>query len=92
MPENPNMLASLIGKNVFIRTVTTYYTGKLASAGHDWLELLDAAWIADTDRFADALATGKLSEVEPYPGACYVAAGAVVDICHWSHDLPRTQR
>lgn len=84
-------ITSLIGKNVFVRTVTNYYTGRLASTDQ-FLHLEDAAWIVDTGRFADALATGKLSEVEPFPADCWVAAGAVVDVSEWGHDLPREQR
>lgn len=82
---------SLTGKNVFVRTVTHYYTGRLESAG-PYLHLQEAAWIADTGRFADALATGKFSEVEPYPADCWVASGAVIDVSEWPHQLPRTQR
>lgn len=84
-------MQELIGKNVLVRTVTHYYTGHLAAVQDGWLKLLDAAWIAHTGRFADALKTGKLDEVEPYPGTCFVAAGAVVDVAEWPHDLPRTQ-
>ena len=82
----------LIGEHVFIRTVTNYYTGLLADAGNGWLKLNDAAWVADTGGFAEALATGELSEVEPYPGTCYVAIGAIVDVCEWTHSLPRSRR
>jgi hypothetical protein len=82
----------LTGKNVFVRTVTHYYTGHLAAIEDGWLILGNAAWVVDTGRFGEALATGELSEVEPYPGACLVAAGAVVDMCEWTHDLPRTAR
>lgn len=82
-------ITELIGKNVLIRTVTNYYTGHLLSCA-DWLHLEDAAWIADTGRFHEALKTGKLNEVEPYPADCWISAGAVVDLCHWPHDLPRT--
>jgi hypothetical protein len=89
-------LIGLEGKNVLVRTVTHYYTGRLAGqvdgAHASWLHLEDAAWIADTGRFSDALRTGQLNEVEPYPGVCYVAVGAIVDVCHWPHDLPRTQK
>jgi len=85
--------SELTGKKVFIRAVTHYYTGLLAdvSMGSDgtWLHLEDAAWVADTGRFGEALASGKLSEVEPFPADCWVSAGAVVDVCEWSHDLPR---
>ena len=84
-------ITSLIGKNVIVRTVTNYYTGSLVSCA-EYLHLEDAAWIADTGRFATALATGKLSEIEPYPADCWVAAGSVVDISEWRHELPRTQK
>jgi hypothetical protein len=86
-------MMDLIGKKVLVRTVTHYYTGLLAgvTGGDDgvWLHLADAAWIADTGRFHTALATGTLSEVEPYPADCWVSAGAVVDVCEWAHELPR---
>ena len=84
-------ITALIGKNVFIRTVTNYYTGRLAEVGQ-YLHLEDAAWIADTGRFADALKTGKLNEIEPYPADCWVAAGSVTDISEWQHQLPRIQK
>ena len=81
---------TLTGKNVLVRTVTNYYTGWLAGAADGYLQLDDAAWIADTGRFSAALATGRLEEVEPYPGTAFVSQGAVVDVCEWPHDLPRT--
>jgi hypothetical protein len=86
------MIEELSGKNVLIRTVTHYYTGKLAGADSSWLRLDDAAWIADTGYFSEALKKGTLNEVEPYPGSCYIAAGAVVDISEWQHELPRTRK
>lgn len=86
------MLDSYIGKNVFVRTVTHHYTGRLAGADAQFLELEEAAWIADDGRFADALKGGTLNEVEPYPGSCLVGVGAVLDISEWLHDLPRTQK
>lgn len=86
------MLKDLVGKNVFVRTVTHHYTGRLAAHDPHFLELEDAAWIADDGRFADALAEGSLNEVEPYPGSCLVAVGALLDVSEWLHDLPRTQK
>lgn len=86
------MLEALIGENVFVRTVTHHYTGRLADLGGGFLRLEEAAWIADDGRFATALATGTLNEVEPYPAGCYVSVGAIVDLCRWNHDLPRTQK
>jgi len=103
MPEMD--ITTLVGKKVFVRTVTHYYTGRLAdvvpgvihlpedtgsTSGPWFLHLEEAAWIADTGRFSEALKDGSLNEVEPYPGDCYVNAGAVVDVCEWLHDLPRT--
>ena len=82
----------LIGKNVFVRAVTHYYTGRLIGRADGYLHLEDAAWVADTGRFAEALAKGTLSEVEPYPGDCYVSEGAIVDVSPWLHDLPREVR
>jgi hypothetical protein len=87
-------LEKLQGKNVFIRCVTLYYTGKLESVDGDIAELSSAAWVADTGRFATALETGKLSEVEPFPADApvYVNLGAMVDAVEWTHDLPTKQK
>lgn len=90
-PEEPiGPITSLFGTNVLVRAVTFYYTGRLVDIAEGFLVLADAAWIADTGRFNVALSTGKLNEVEPYPGACYVNAGAVVDVSPWNHELPRS--
>jgi hypothetical protein len=56
------------------------------------MSLSDAAWIADTGRWSAALATGKLSEVEPYPDLCIVSRAAIVDVAPWLHPLPRDVR
>ncbi|CAK0747926.1 hypothetical protein CCP3SC15_1500015 [Gammaproteobacteria bacterium] len=54
--------------------------------------LEDAAWIADTGRFADCLANGSLSEVEPFVGPVIICRGAIVDATEWTHELPRSQK
>ncbi len=78
------------GKSVFIRTVTNYYTGRIAANPPKGFVLLEeAAWIADTGRFSAALKSGTLSEIEPFPGAVAVSLGAIVDISPWDHELPR---
>jgi len=84
-------MRELIGEAVFIRTVTMYHTGKVVAVSDTFVTLSDAAWVADTGRFSDALKTGKLSEVEPVEGLVRVSLGAVVDIFEWNHDLPREQ-
>lgn len=78
-----------VGNKVFLRTVTHYYTGKILQVTATEIILDDAAWIADTGRFSNALATGVFSEVEPFPATISVNRGAFVDATHWPHDLPR---
>jgi len=90
VPDASSALAELVGRNVFVRTVTHHHTGRLAAVDGQFLTLDDAAWIADDGRFHEALRDGKLNEVEPFPGRCFVAVGAVVDVCEWLHDLPRS--
>jgi hypothetical protein len=83
-----------IGENYFIQTVTHYYSGKLLSVTETDVVLKDAAWIANTGRFADAMqAVEKLSEVEPIPGEQIVFRGAMVGatIPAWD-SLPKTQK
>ncbi len=84
-------MEDLIGKKIFIRTVTMYHTGRIVEVDDRFIVLEDAAWVADTGRFSDALKTGELSEVEPVEGLVRVSLGAVVDIFEWNHDLPREQ-
>ena len=78
-----------IGNSVLIRTVTYFYTGRIVSVDRDEIVLKDAAWVAETGRFSNALTTGALGEVEPYPDLVSVSRGAVVDVTIWAHDLPR---
>ena len=86
IPEHPYP----VGRGVFIRTVTHYYTGRLVRVTAGELVLEDAAWIADTGRFHAALASGNLDEVEPFPaGPVIVPRGGVLDVSLWPHDLPR---
>ncbi len=80
-----------IGENYFIRTVTNYLTGRLTVVTEHELVLADAAWVADTGRFADAISGGKLNEVEPYPSDVIVGRGSIVDACVWTFPLPRAQ-
>lgn len=77
-----------VGTAYLIRTVTHYLCGRLAWAGPQELVLEDAAWVADTGRYSDALSAGSLQEVEPIPGQVLVGRGAVVDAAVWTHALP----
>jgi len=81
-----------VGEAYLIRTVTMHYTGRVVNVTDSDVELTDAAWIADTGRFHDALKSGKLQEVEPYVHNVVVSRGCIVDFTLWQHDLPRTQK
>ena len=71
-----------IGANVFIRTVTMNHTGRLIEVHPHELVLEDAAWIADSGLFTNALATGDFSEVEMFPkGRVIIGRGAIIDVC-----------
>jgi hypothetical protein len=69
-----------IGKCYLIRTVTMIQTGRLVKVTEKELVLEDAAWVADTGRFSEALVSLNFSEVEPFPdGHVIVGRGAIVD-------------
>lgn len=76
----PKGLERYIGKCVCIRTVTYHYTGKVVSIAGGFVWLKDAAWIADSGRWHQALRDGTWSEVEPYVEDVGVAIPAMVDV------------
>ena len=80
----------LLGKNVFIRSVTNYYTGHIKEETKKYFVLTTAAWIPDTGRFSDALNKSVFSEVEPYPRPVLVYKSAIVDITEIG-ELPTKQ-
>ena len=80
-----------IGKNYLLLIAGTFYTGRLVAVDRHEIILEDAAWVADTGRFADALSKGVVSEVEPCPeGRALLGRGALIAAFPWIHDLPRT--
>ena len=83
----------VIGKNYFMRTVTYALTGKLVEVSPTEIVLVDAAWIADTDRYADSMKSGEFREVEPYPDGQLVLVNrtAIVDATTIK-TLPREQK
>jgi len=91
---SPEVVTPLrVGNAVFIRTVTMHHTGRIAALDGDMIVLTEAAWVADSGRFSEALATGKLSEVEvPPDGTVCIGRGAVVDVYNWKHELPRSTK
>jgi len=69
-----------VGKCYLIRTVTMIQTGRCIAVYPQEVVLIEAAWIADTGRFSDALQSLSFNEVEPFPeGKVIVGRGSVVD-------------
>ena len=82
-----NTLKDMVGQKYFFRTVTYHLTGRVKKVIGNILELEDAAWIADSGRFNEAIKHGKLSEVEPV-GQAYINIQSVTDFFPWKHKLP----
>jgi hypothetical protein len=77
-----------IGTAYLIRGVTMYYTGRLISVSRQELVLEDAAWVADTGRYNEAVRKGTLGEVEPIVGHCIIGRGSIVDVVEWPNNVP----
>ncbi|MDE1849093.1 MAG: hypothetical protein KGH55_03625 [Nanoarchaeota archaeon] len=84
----------VIGENYLIRTVTMIYTGRLTKVFEKELVIADAAWIPETERWADSVAKGTFKEVEPYPDGEEVILNreAVLDTTKVRWKLPRSQK
>jgi len=82
----------IIGKNYVVRTVTMTLTGRLVFVGAQELLLEDAAWVADSGRWADFLnSPNTAKEVEPFPESVVIGRASIVDACEIKTTL-RTQK
>lgn len=88
-PKAPRACPFKVGNAYLIRTVTNYWTGRVAEVVGGFLVLSDAAWIADTGRYSEATDEAHLKEVEPCNEPVFVALGSVIDARLWSAALPR---
>jgi len=77
------------GDKVLIRTVTMAQIGEVQSVDATFIVLKEGGWLADSGRFSECLATGKLNEFERAPSWIVVAIGAIVDVFPWLHDVPK---
>lgn len=84
-------LDDLVGKKLFIRTVTYHLVGRVEKRLGSFFQLKDASWVADSGRFMNAIKEGTLDEVEPV-GDAFVSINAIVDIFPWKHPLPKEQK
>lgn len=79
-PQNTVSTAWEIGQCYLIRTVTMIDTGRVVEVTSHEIVLTEAAWIADTGRFSDALKSLTFNEVEPFPdGKVIIGRGAIID-------------
>lgn len=81
-----------IGKPYLIRTATMIDTGIVVAVHDHEIVLKDAAWIADTGRFSDALKSCEFNEVEPFPiGEVIIGRGSIIDAVQISN-APMVQK
>jgi len=83
-------LKDMLGEKFFFRTVTYHLTGRVKRVFGNILELENAAWIADSGRFMNAIKEGTLKEVEPV-GKAFINIQSVTDFFPWKHKLPDKQ-
>jgi hypothetical protein len=76
----------------FIRTVTHAHTGRVKSITGQFITLSDAAWIADTGRFYDALKNTEFSEIEPFSSDLILNMDSIIDATTICGDLPAVQK
>lgn len=71
------------GRDYLFRTVTMIYTGTVRGESHEYYLLQNAAWIADTGRWSQALKDPDVfKEVEMYPKdkQVYVFKSGMLDV------------
>ena len=71
------------GDSIIVRDACNFlHTGKVARITPKMLTLTDAAWVADTERYADFLSKGATKEHEGV-GKVRIARAAIVQIYPW---------
>jgi len=81
----------LVGKSLFMRTVTYHVVGKVEKVVGTFLLLSNASWVASSGRFMNAIKEGKLDEVEPL-GEWAVNYNTITDMGEWKHSLDIGQK
>lgn len=69
-----------VGKIYAFRTVTMIYTGRLLEASDTEFLIDQAAWIPETERWADFVKSGAHREAEPYARPVVLSRGAMLDV------------
>lgn len=69
-----------VGKIYLIRTVTMIDVGRIVAVYPTEIVIEEACWVADTGRFAQAVATAEFGETEPFPdGRVIIGRGSIID-------------
>lgn len=89
--EEINSYSDLVGKKLFIRTVTYHMCGKVNKIVGKFLKLEQASWVADSGRFMQAIKYGVLNEVEPV-GTEFVNMDSIIDFFPITWELPTEQK
>lgn len=86
-------VTDFIGTDIFIRTITMFYTGHVEAVDGKFVVLSSAAWIADTGRLANFMEGNptEAMEVEPM-GDTMINLDVVLDISPLKMSLPVTQK
>jgi hypothetical protein len=82
----------LKGRAWFFRTVTYHIIGFVVNVIGNKAVLTQAAWVADSGRFMNAIFDGTLKEVEPIGDNVIVDINMCSDIIPWMHELPKKQK
>lgn len=76
--EKPTFLK--VGKAYLFRTVTMIYTGRIKEMRGDEILVEEAAWIPETERWADCVKNCDFKEVEPYYRDVVIYRGGLLDV------------
>ena len=84
-----NAISDMVGKKVFLRTVTYHLLGEVKKVVGELIFLKNASWIADSKRFGEAIKNGFTPEAEiEYLGEWFVNKASLTDGGFWKHSLP----
>lgn len=92
VPSADSESAFRVGECLYIQSPTYHVTGRVSEIKGGFLTLVDAAWIADSGRFKQAIDNGELMEVEPVSVPVRVNLSQIIYAYDWKHPLPREQK
>lgn len=73
------------GEVVFIRTVTTYFIGRVRKITRSWVVLDDVVNVYETGPFDDFFGRGIVKTSERMPDGVEVARQIITDSTPWKH-------